>query len=41
MGKTVSTYLIDGDPKGTQKNFIPRSNLRLLVEDGVFCNTQP
>lgn len=22
MGKTVTTYLIDGDPKGTQYSFI-------------------
>lgn len=43
MGKTVTTYLIDGDPKGTQYAFIsnkicqmfviPRSNL-------VYLNTQ-
>ena len=40
MGKTVTTYLIDGDPKGTQYVFIsnkicqmymiPRSNLTIL-----------
>ena len=40
MGKTVTTYLIDGDPKGTQYAFIsnkicqmfvvPRSNLAYL-----------
>ena len=40
MGKTVTTYLIDGDPKGTQYVFIsnkicqmfvvPRSNLSYL-----------
>ena len=40
MGKTVTTYLIDGDPKGTQYAFIrnttcqmfivPRSNLSYL-----------
>ena len=40
MGKTVTTYLIDGDPKGTQYVFIsnkicqmyviPRSNLSIL-----------
>lgn len=40
MGKTVTTYLIDGDPKGTQYIFIsnkicqmyviPRSNLSIL-----------
>ena len=42
MGKTVTTYLIDGDPKGTQYVFfsnkicqmyvIPRSNLFILNE---------
>ena len=42
MGKTVTTYLIDGDPKGTQYVFIsnkicqmyviPRSNLSILKE---------
>lgn len=42
MGKTVTTYLIDGDPKGTQYAFIsnkicqmyvvPRSNLNYLNE---------
>ena len=42
MGKTVTTYLIDGDPKGTQYIFIsnkicqmyviPRSNLSILNE---------
>ena len=42
MGKTVTTYLIDGDPKGTQYSFIsnkicqmfvvPRSNLSYLSE---------
>lgn len=42
MGKTVTTYLIDGDPKGTQYSFIsnkicqmfviPRSNLAYLNE---------
>ena len=42
MGKTVTTYLIDGDPKGTQYAFIsnkicqmfviPRSNLAYLNE---------
>ena len=42
MGKTVTTYLIDGDPKGTQYVFIsnkicqmyviPRSNLTILNE---------
>lgn len=42
MGKTVTTYLIDGDPKGTQYSFIsnkicqmfvvPRSNLSYLNE---------
>ena len=42
MGKTVTTYLIDGDPKGTQYSFIsnkicqmfmiPRSNLAYLHE---------
>ena len=40
MGKTITTYLIDGDPKGTQYSFIsnkicqmfviPRSNLEYL-----------
>ena len=44
MGKTVTTYLIDGDPKGTQYAFIsnkicqmfviPRSNLAYLNEQG-------
>ena len=43
MGKTVTTYLIDGDPKGTQYVFIsnkicqmyviPRSNISTLNED--------
>ncbi len=43
MGKTVTTYLIDGDPKGTQYVFIsnkicqmyviPRSNISILNED--------
>lgn len=42
MGKTVTTYLIDADPKGTQYVFIsnkicqmyviPRSNLSVLNE---------
>lgn len=42
MGKTVTTYLIDGDPKGTQYVFIsnkicqmfviPRANLSILNE---------
>ena len=42
MGKTVTTYLIDSDPKGTQYSFIsnkicqmfviPRSNLTYLNE---------
>ena len=42
MGKTITTYLIDGDPKGTQYVFIsnkicqmyviPRSNLGILNE---------
>ena len=42
MGKTVTTYLIDGDPKGTQYVFIsnkicqmyviPRSDLSILNE---------
>ena len=42
MGKTVTTYLIDGDPKGTRYAFIsnkicqmfvvPRSNLSYLNE---------
>ena len=42
MGKTVTTYLIDGDPKGTQYSFIsnkicqmfviPRSNLAYMNE---------
>lgn len=40
MGKTVTTYLVDGDPKGTQYVFIsnkicqmfvvPRSDLKYL-----------
>ena len=43
MGKTVTTYLIDGDPKGTQDVFISnkicqmyvisRSNISILNED--------
>lgn len=43
MGKTVTTFLIDGDPKGTQYVFIsnkicqiyviPRSNISILNED--------
>ena len=42
MGKTVTTYLIDGDPQGSQYVFIsnkicqmfiiPRSNLSILNE---------
>ncbi len=42
MGKTITTYLIDGDPKGTQyvsisnkicqMYIIPRSNLAILNE---------
>ena len=42
MGKTITTYLIDGDPKGTQYVFInnkiyqmfviPRSSLSILNE---------
>ena len=42
MGKTITTYLIDGDPKGTQYVFIsnkicqmyviPRANLAILNE---------
>ena len=45
MGKTVTTYLIDGDPKGTQYVFIsnkicqmyviPRSNLSQTL-DAVY-----
>ena len=48
MGKTVTTYLIDGDPKGTQYAFIsnkicqmfviPRSNLAYLNEQ---VNAEP
>ena len=33
MGKTITTYLIDGDPQGTQYVFIiPRSSLSILNE---------
>ena len=48
MGKTVTTYLIDGDPKGTQYAFIsnkicqmfvvPRSNLAYLNEQEKLQN---
>lgn len=31
MGKTVTTYLIDGDPKGTQYSFI--SNKICLMQE--------
>ena len=31
MGKTVTTYLIDGDPKGTQYSFI--SNKICLIQE--------
>ena len=42
MGKTVTTYLIDGDPKGTQYVFI--SNMTFLCIDNnrnnncIFAN---
>ena len=46
MGKTVTTYLIDGDPKGTQYAFIsnkicqmfvvPRSNFAYLNSRKTF-----
>ena len=48
MGKTITTYLIDGDPKGTRYAFIsnkicqmfvvPRSNLSYLNEQEKLQN---
>ena len=35
MGKTVTTYLIDGDPKGTQYVFISNKICRMYVIIGV------
>ena len=31
MGKTVTTYLIDGDPKGTQYAFISNKICQMFV----------
>lgn len=31
MGKAITTYLIDGDPKGTQYNY--RENINILHYD--------
>ena len=31
MGKTVTTYLIDGDPKGTQYVFISNKICHIIV----------
>lgn len=47
MGKTVTTYLIDGDPKGTQYVFISNKislkliSLKLIVlsYERQYCNT--
>ena len=33
MGKTITTYLIDGDPKGTQYVFISNKILESLPAD--------
>ena len=35
MGKTVTTYLIDGDPKGTQYVFIINKICQMYVMIGV------
>ena len=31
MGKTVTAYLIDGDPKGTQSQFINNKSCKMYV----------
>lgn len=31
MGKTITTYLIDGDPKGTQYAFISNKICQMFV----------
>lgn len=33
MSKTVTTYLIDGDPKGTQYVFVSNNNSWLVWKD--------
>ena len=35
MGKTITTYLIDGDPKGTQYVFISNKICQKYVINGV------
>jgi len=35
MGKTVTTYLIDGDPKGTQYVFITNKISQMCMIIGV------
>jgi hypothetical protein len=34
MGKTVTTYLIDGDPKGTQYVFANNKTCQIFVKLG-------
>ena len=36
MGKTVTTYLIDGDPKGTQYSFISNKICQMFVVPPVL-----
>ncbi|KGN84076.1 GIY-YIG nuclease family protein [Porphyromonas gulae] len=43
MGKTVTTYLVDGDPKGTQYAFISNKNCQMYVvprSDLSYLNEQ-
>ena len=43
MGKTVTTYLIDGDPKGTQYAFIRNTTCQMLIvprSNLSYLNTQ-
>ena len=43
MGKTVTTYLIDGDPKGTQYAFIRNTTCQMFVvprSNLSYLNTQ-
>ena len=43
MGKTVTTYLIDGDPKGTQYAFISNKTCQMFVvprSNLSYLNTQ-
>jgi hypothetical protein len=43
MGKTVTTYLIDGDPKGTQYAFISNKICQMFVvshSNRFYFNTQ-